>query len=45
MDAFPYKSFATIAYKYADAMLDAKYADEGLEPEPELGITAIKKQN
>ena len=27
-------------YALADAMLDAKYADD--EPEPEMGITAIK---
>jgi hypothetical protein len=30
------------AYDAADAMLDAKYADE--EPEPEMGITAIKRK-
>ena len=30
------------AYDAADAMLDAKYADE--EPEPEMGIAAIKRK-
>ena len=29
-------------YAIADAMLDAKYADN--EPEPEMGITAIKRK-
>jgi hypothetical protein len=35
---------AANCYALADAMLDAKYADEELEPEPELGITSIKKR-
>ena len=30
------------AYRMADAMLDAKYAEP--EPEPEMGITAIKRK-
>lgn len=34
---------AANAYALADAMLDAKYAEP--EPEPEMGITAIRKQN
>jgi hypothetical protein len=35
---------ATWCYRMADAMLDAKYADDEPEPvpEPEMGITAIK---
>lgn len=36
----PHKFVAEESYRMADAMLDAKYADE--EPEPEMGITAIK---
>jgi len=39
------ESIARKAYYMADKMIEAKYADEELEPEPELGITAIKKQN
>lgn len=34
------KHTATWCYKMADAMIEAKYAEE--EPEPEEGITAIK---
>ena len=30
------------AYKFADAMIEEKYADN--EPEPEMGITAIKRK-
>ena len=29
-------------YAIADAMIDAKYADE--EPEPEVGIAAVKRK-
>jgi hypothetical protein len=36
------KSIARKAYYMADAMLDAKYAEP--EPEPEMGITAIKRK-
>ena len=34
------KYVSEYCYILADAMLDAKYADK--EPEPEMGITAIK---
>jgi hypothetical protein len=37
-----HKFVAEESYRIADAMLDAKYADE--EPEPEMGITAIKRK-
>jgi len=33
---------AANCYALADAMLDAKYAEP--EPEPEMGITAIKRK-
>jgi len=33
---------AAWCYRIADAMIEAKYADE--EPEPEMGITAIKRK-
>ena len=36
------KHLAITAYSLADAMLDAKYAEP--EPEPEMGITAIKRK-
>ena len=32
------------AYDTADAMLDAKYANVEPAPEPEMGITAIKRK-
>ena len=37
-----FKSTTRRAYQLADAMLDAKYVDE--EPEPEMGIAAIKRK-
>jgi hypothetical protein len=33
---------AAWSYTLADAMIDAKYADE--EPEPEVGIAAVKRK-
>ena len=33
---------AKTCYAIADAMIDAKYADE--EPEPEVGIAAVKRK-
>jgi hypothetical protein len=36
------ESIARKAYYMADKMLDAKYANA--EPEPEMGITAIKRK-
>jgi len=36
------KSIARKAYYMADAMIEEKYADN--EPEPEMGITAIKRK-
>ena len=36
------QSHAKNCYAIADAMIDAKYADE--EPEPEVGIAAVKRK-
>jgi hypothetical protein len=36
----PHKFVAEESYRIADAMIEAKYADE----EPEMGITAIKRK-
>ena len=37
-----FKSTTRRAYQLADAMIEEKYADDEPEPEPEMGITAIK---
>ena len=36
------EDYARDCYRIADAMLDAKYADE--EPKPEMGLAAIKRK-
>lgn len=38
------QSHAKNCYAIADAMIEAKYANEESEPAPEMGITAIKRK-
>jgi hypothetical protein len=40
MQEFPFKDYASLAYKFADAMIEAKYKKE----EPEQGITSVIKR-
>jgi len=39
-----YANTAREAYLMADAMIEAKYANVEPAPEPEMGITAIKRK-
>jgi hypothetical protein len=41
MDVFPYGAFAKIAYEYADAMIEAKYAKKEV---PEGIASVVKKR-
>jgi hypothetical protein len=40
MKSFPFDVIAQRSYDFADAMIEAKYAEE----EPDVGITAIKRK-
>jgi hypothetical protein len=40
MKSFPFDVIAKRSYDFADAMIEAKYAEE----EPDVGITAVKRK-